>query len=81
MSWSSIASVSVVATLLAALAATFVDPAFVTEATRSGLRVNPCTGEHVQALIADYTATPKAVVDQRDTLIATDSAQQGGYRP
>lgn len=64
---------NVVATLRAAFTAALADPELIAEATKSGLRLNPATGEHVQELIADYMATPPEVVKRLDDLIAADS--------
>jgi tripartite-type tricarboxylate transporter receptor subunit TctC len=64
---------NMVSTLRAAFTATVADPELMSEAARSGLRINPRTGEQVQALIADYMMTPKEIVDELDTLITTDS--------
>ena len=50
------------AALRAAFDATMKDPAFLAEARRSGLDVNPIAGAQIDALIAAAYATPKTVV-------------------
>ena len=54
-----------VAALRKALAETFVDPEFITEAEKIGLIVNtPKTGEQLQQVIASAYATPSRVVER-----------------
>jgi tripartite-type tricarboxylate transporter receptor subunit TctC len=64
---------NMISTLRAAFTAAVSDPDLMSEATRSGLRINPRTGERVQALIADYLNTPKSIVEELDNLVTTDS--------
>ena len=44
--------------------ATLKDPAFLAEAEKLKLEVNPVTGEEVDKLIAELYATPKDVVEE-----------------
>jgi tripartite-type tricarboxylate transporter receptor subunit TctC len=50
------------AALRAAFDATMRDPAFLAEAQRTNLEVNPVSGDAIAALLADLYATPKDVV-------------------
>lgn len=47
-----------------AFQATMKDPAFVSDATKHGLEVDPITGEEMQALVDRIYQTPKKVVDR-----------------
>ncbi len=51
-----------------AFAATMVDPAFVAEAAKLGLDVNPLTAPQVRALLDEAYATPKDVIKQATTV-------------
>ena len=53
----------VVGTLSAAFAAMLKDPAFLADAEKRKLDVDPLTGEEVQKIVADAVATPQAVVE------------------
>ena len=52
------------AALRRAFDATLKDPAFLAEADKLKLEVNPVTGEDVDKLIAELYATPKDVVEE-----------------
>jgi tripartite-type tricarboxylate transporter receptor subunit TctC len=51
-----------VAALRRAFDATMKDPAFISEAAKLQFDVDPLTGEEVQALVAELTATPREIV-------------------
>ena len=53
----------------AAFAATFADPAFVSDATKQGRDVSPLSGEDVQQMVADLVAAPKSVIKQVEDLV------------
>ena len=44
--------------------ATMTDPAFVTEATRNGLAVEPVSGEQLTARVMTIYATPQSIIDK-----------------
>jgi tripartite-type tricarboxylate transporter receptor subunit TctC len=44
--------------------ATMTDPAFVTEATRSGLAIEPVSGEQLNARVMKIYATPQPIIDR-----------------
>jgi hypothetical protein len=53
-----------VALLRSSFQATLADPAFLSEAAKLGLSVQPMTGDEVQRRIASFYETPKAVLDR-----------------
>lgn len=53
-----------VALLRKSFQATLADPAFLSEAAKLGLSVQPMTGDEVQRRIASFYETPKAVLDR-----------------
>jgi tripartite-type tricarboxylate transporter receptor subunit TctC len=52
------------AALRSAFMATLKDPAFLAEADKLKLEVNPVSGEDVDRLIAELYATPKDIVEE-----------------
>jgi tripartite-type tricarboxylate transporter receptor subunit TctC len=60
-----------VAALRRAFDATMRDPAFVADAAKLQLEVDPMPGEHVQALVADLARTPADVVARVRGILAT----------
>jgi tripartite-type tricarboxylate transporter receptor subunit TctC len=52
-----------------AFLATVKDPAFVAEAERQGLDINPSSGEEVRALLARFFATPKEVIARAEAAV------------
>jgi tripartite-type tricarboxylate transporter receptor subunit TctC len=55
------------------------DPAFLAEAARLNLDVDPHTGEEVARTVADIVATPPAIVQKvKDATFARDAATRGG---
>jgi tripartite-type tricarboxylate transporter receptor subunit TctC len=64
---------NVLAAMRGALMETLNDPELRAETDRSGLDVNPVTGERVQALISEYMKLPRATVEKLDALIKEDS--------
>jgi tripartite-type tricarboxylate transporter receptor subunit TctC len=68
-------------TLRDAFNATVEDPAFLDEAKRMGLDINPVSGAEMQKIVAEILATPKPITDRLRTIIAPaqgDAANQGG---
>lgn len=59
-----------VTALRRAFDATMKDPAFIEEALKAKLEINPMSGEDVQALIAELYATPKDVVERVSKVLA-----------
>ncbi len=58
-----------VAELRAGFAETMADPDFVAEAKRTGLVVEPASGEHLEGLVRALYATPRSVIDRVGGLI------------
>jgi len=52
------------AALRKAFLATMQDPELIAEIKKRGLDLEPLSGEEVQAMVAGYVATPRALVDQ-----------------
>ena len=58
-----------VAALREAFAATMKDPAFLAEAKKTGLEINPVTGPQIEAILASiFSASPDVVERLRDLL-------------
>jgi tripartite-type tricarboxylate transporter receptor subunit TctC len=64
-----------VAALRRAFDATMKDPAFVAEAARLQLDIDPMTGEEVQALVAQLNRTPPAIVTRVRTALEAPTAR------
>ena len=48
---------------------TMADPAFLDEAGRSRLTINPVTGDQIQALVAELYATPRPVIERTRAML------------
>jgi tripartite-type tricarboxylate transporter receptor subunit TctC len=59
-----------VAALRKAFDDTMADPAFRREAADKGIQIHPSEGAKIQAIVADYVATPAAIVAKAKALIA-----------
>ncbi len=60
---------NMVKALRASFAATFRDPAFVSDATKQGRDVSPLSGQDVQDMVAALVAAPKSVIKQVEGLM------------
>jgi hypothetical protein len=52
------------------------DAAFLEEAKKLGLDINPVSGEELQKVVADIVDTPAAVADRLNEIITPPSGQK-----
>jgi hypothetical protein len=45
------------------------DPAFLDQAKKENLEINPVSGEELQRIVADIVATPKKIADRLNEII------------
>jgi tripartite-type tricarboxylate transporter receptor subunit TctC len=64
-----------VAALRQSFAATLADPAFVTEAQKMQLEIDPLSGQEIEAMLAKAYAAPKPIVQRAAALVEPGAAR------